>query len=79
MFDNPDPKRYVIKVRRGKPILVDKQILRWRKKRKKDLAEVLEAVQTLECKPTTVPKVEPRPVAPVKEDFAAMAKKLFGK
>ena len=35
---NPDPKKFVIRVRRGKAILVDRQILRWRKKRKKELA-----------------------------------------
>ncbi len=26
---------YVVRTRKGKPILVDKQILRWRRKRKK--------------------------------------------
>lgn len=30
---NPDPKRYVIRIRRGEPVLVDRQILRWRKHR----------------------------------------------
>jgi hypothetical protein len=34
-FQNPDPKKYVIKIRKGKPILVDKQIIRWRAARKK--------------------------------------------
>jgi hypothetical protein len=30
-----DREKYVVRVRRGKPILVDKQILKWRKARKK--------------------------------------------
>jgi hypothetical protein len=34
-FHNPDPKKFVIKIRKGKPILVDKQIIRWRAARKK--------------------------------------------
>lgn len=30
--ENPNPKKYMLIVRRGKAVLVDKQILRWRKK-----------------------------------------------
>jgi hypothetical protein len=34
MYKNPNPKKYVVKIRRGKPILVDKQIIRWRTARR---------------------------------------------
>jgi hypothetical protein len=48
MIDNPDPRKYVIKIRRGKAILVDKQILRWRKKRKEAAAKA-EKVEQIEA------------------------------
>jgi hypothetical protein len=52
MLDNPNPKKYVIKIRRGKAILVDKQILRWRKRRKKaaqtEAAKALEEIQQVD-------------------------------
>lgn len=35
-LENPNPKKYVIRFRKGEPVLVDRQIDRWRKFRKPD-------------------------------------------
>lgn len=41
-----DRDKYVVRVRRGKPVLVDKQILRWRRARKRrELATQAEETQ----------------------------------
>jgi hypothetical protein len=40
MPKNPDPNKFVLKVRKGVPILVDKQIERWRKYRKQHMQKV---------------------------------------
>lgn len=50
MEEKLDRRRYVVRMRKGKPILVDKAILRWRKKRKKALQ--LEQPVTPENKPS---------------------------
>jgi hypothetical protein len=33
--ENPDPNRYVFRRRKGKYVLVDRQVIRWEKRRKK--------------------------------------------
>lgn len=39
---NPDPKKYVIRRRKNRFILVDKQVIRWQKERRKQEAALLE-------------------------------------
>lgn len=34
-MENPDPKKYKVRMRKGKPVLVDKAVIRWGKRRKK--------------------------------------------
>lgn len=47
---NPDPKKYAIVQRKGELILVDKQIVKWRRRKRKERLKAQDDLQALKVK-----------------------------